>query len=79
MRRSAIPREKFAAALYQYSVERTARAPAAPQAHVTRGDLLVRLGDWEAALGAYREAVRVAPGDPTARGRVETLQRELRR
>jgi hypothetical protein len=73
VRRATIPRAQFAAALYKYSVERVAQAPTSPRAHITRGDVLVRTGDLEAALGAYREVLLLEPENRLGRERVESI------
>ncbi|MBK8165655.1 MAG: tetratricopeptide repeat protein [bacterium] len=46
--------------------------PEAPEAHVCLGDVYLDLGWPQSALESYREAVRLAPGDPAPCARVIT-------
>lgn len=72
--RIAIPKQEFAERLLLYCAQVVAAAPRYVPVHVTRGDLLVRLGDREGALRSWREALRLAPDHQPAQERIESLE-----
>lgn len=71
---STLPKAQFFPFLLKLSTDLVAVNPGYVQAHVARGDLLLRLGDRAGALRSFEEAVRLAPQLPYARARAEKLR-----
>jgi tetratricopeptide (TPR) repeat protein len=74
--RHALPKEEFFPLLLEYSSSLIASNPAYVQAHVARGDILLRLGDRAGALRSFEDVLRIAPQQPVARARVARLKEQ---
>lgn len=71
---STLPKAQFFSFLLKLCTDLVAVNPGSVQAHVARGDLLLRLGERAGALRSFEEAVRLAPHLPHARARAEKLR-----
>ncbi len=72
--RHALPKDQFLQRLVDTCNSMIKASPRMVTPYVAKGDLLVMQFMFGEALEAYGQAVRLAPGDATARGRVSYLK-----